>query len=42
MVEKTALKGLTATKYTVYFQFSKSDEKVVAEIRDKILDFIKK
>ncbi len=41
MVEKTALKRSTATKYTVYFPFRKSDEEVAAAIREKILDFIK-
>jgi len=43
MVEKrSALKKSTATKYTVYFPFSKSDEEVAAAVREKVLDFIKK
>lgn len=43
MAEKrSALKKSTATKYTVYFPFSKSDEEVAAAIRERVLDFIKK
>lgn len=42
MVEKTALKKSMATKYTVYFPFSKSDEQVASAMREKVLDFIKK
>ena len=40
-MKKTALKKSMATKYTVYFPFSKSDEDLAAEIKKKVMYFVK-